>query len=89
MKWLEIIEFNSGDRKPKFIEKDLESLIEKLKNESDQEQIKVYSRVAEEIELSIHLHHKSKNINKNGSPLGLKLSSALKKAGFVNHSIWV
>jgi len=87
MKWLEIIELCR--KKPKLIEHDLEGLVEKLSKERDEQLINVYSRVSEEIDFSIHLNHKSENIKKSGSPLGINLSSVLSKFGLVKHSVWV
>jgi len=69
MNWLEIIELNYGESKPKLIENDLEALVIKLNKEKVQQVIHVYSRVSEKIDFSIHLHHKSENIAKNGSSL--------------------
>jgi hypothetical protein len=40
-------------------------------------------------DFSIHLFHDSKKVEKSGSPLGLRLASALKEFGLVNHSIWI
>ncbi len=50
MKWLEIIELNYVEKKPKLIEHDLEDLVEKLNKERDEQVINVYSRVSEEID---------------------------------------
>ena len=89
MKWLEIIELNYVEKKPQLIEHDLESLVEKLCKKRDEQVISIYSRVSEEIDFSIHLHHKSENIEKSGSQLGINLSSVLSKFGLVKHSVWV
>ena len=89
MKWLEIIEFSSAGRKPKFIERDFQSLIVEIDKERDEKAIKVYSRVAEETDFSIHLHHDSIIIENSGSQLGLNLKSTLKKFGDVIHTIWI
>jgi len=89
MNWLEIIELNYGENKPKLIENDLEALVKKLNKEKARHVIHVYSRVSEEIDFSIHLHHKSKNIEKNGSLLGITLSTVLKEFGMIQHKVWV
>jgi len=89
MKWLEIIELNYVEKKPKLIEHDLESLVEKLRKKRDEQVISIYSRVSEEIDFCIHLHHKSENIEKSGSQLGINLSSVLCKFGLVKHTVWV
>ncbi len=88
MKWVEIIELRS-------IDSDLESLESKLKkiiNEVEDEiknQAKAYSRVQIDTDFSIHLYHDSKKVENSGSELGLRLASALKDFGLVNHSIWI
>ena len=89
MKWLEIIELNYVEKKPKLIEHDLESLVEKLSKKRDEQVISIYSRVSDEIDFSIHLHHKSENIEKNGSLLGITLSTVLKEFGMIQHKVWV
>jgi hypothetical protein len=89
MKWLEIIELNYGESKPKLMENDLEALAKKLNKEKAQQVINVYSRVSEEIDFCIHLHHKSDNIEKNGSLLGITLSTVLKEFGMIQHKVWV
>ena len=88
MKWLEIIEFNlEGQRN--FLEKDIESIIEKMKNGYDPKAVEVYSRVSEEIDYSIHLFHKSNSVKKSGSSFGTSLSSVLRKFGTIKHNVWV
>ncbi|MCP5062957.1 MAG: hypothetical protein GY936_10890 [Ignavibacteriae bacterium] len=89
MKWLEIIEFNSEEINTEFIEKDIESLIEKLKKGNDPKIIKVYSRVSAEIDFSIHMHQRTNSITKRGSSLGKSLSSILREFGTIKHNVWV
>ena len=89
MNWLEIIELNYGENKPKLIENDLEALVKKLNKEKARHVIHVYSRVSEEIDFSIHLHHKSDNLEKNGSLLGKSLTNVLKEFGMIQHKVWV
>ena len=89
MKWLEIIEFNSRENDPRLVEQNFEVLIEKLKEDGDHCVSKVYSRVSDEIDFSIHLHHKSKDIEKHGTSLGRNISSELIKIGSIKHRVWV
>jgi hypothetical protein len=42
-----------------------------------------------ESDFSIHLFHDSRQIEVNGSSLGLQLVSSLKAFGLVNHSVWI
>jgi hypothetical protein len=89
MKWLEIIELRSVGSNREL----LESQLQKLSNEADREikgqAIMIYSRVMIDTDFSIHLFHDSKKVESSGSPLGLRLASALKEFGLVNHSIWI
>ena len=51
--------------------------------------IRVYHHSVVETDLSIHIHWKSEKESQCKSPLGLRLSSALKPLGLLNHSVWV
>ncbi len=89
MKWLEIIELRSMGNNRKLLESNLKNLIDELNEETEQQAIKIYNRVAVDSDLSIHLLHDSKEADIDGSPLGLQLVSALKECGLINHSVWV
>ena len=52
-------------------------------------EIKLYHHSVVETDLSIHIYWKSELGSQNKSPLGLRLSSALKTLGLLNHSVWV
>jgi hypothetical protein len=89
MKWLEVIELRSMGNKRAVIESHLQDLIDEMIQEARQQKIKAYSHVTVETDFNIHLYHDSKRADINGSPLGLRLASALKEFGLVNHSVWV
>ncbi len=89
MKWIEIIEIRSVDNTQEIIEKDLQKLLTQVDNESEKYNIKVYTHVMIDTDFSIHLFHDDKKIESSGSSLGLRLVSALKAYGMVNHTIWV
>ncbi len=57
--------------------------------ETKKQVIKAYSLVITDADFSIHLYHDSKEADISGRPLGLRLASALKKFGLVNHNVWV
>ncbi|MBT5539889.1 MAG: hypothetical protein HOK29_13245 [Candidatus Marinimicrobia bacterium] len=88
MKWLEIIELRSVDRKRDQLKSILLKLIEEVDKETKRKSIRAFSRSNLDTDFSMHLFHESKKVNYNGTPLGLHLSSALKEFGFVNHTIW-
>lgn len=89
MKWLEIIELRSVDSNRELLESQLQKLTNDLDKETKKQAIKAYSRVMIDTDFSIHLFHDSKKVETSGSQLGLRLASALKEFGLVNHSIWI
>ena len=89
MKWLEIIELRSVDSNRELLESQLQKLINEVDKETKKQAIKAYSRVMIDTDFSIHLFHDSKKRENSGSQLGLRLASALKEFGLVNHSIWI
>ncbi|MGA1870178.1 MAG: hypothetical protein ACMUJM_16700 [bacterium] len=89
MKWLEIIELRSAKSNLELLESQLQKLLNDLEKEAKKHTITAYSRVMIDNDLSIHLIHDSKNVEKNGSSLGTHLASLLKEYGMVNHSVWV
>ena len=52
-------------------------------------EIRIYHHSVVETDLSIHIYWKSEPGSQNKSPLGLRLSSALRNLGLLNHSVWV
>ncbi len=86
MKWLEIIELRSGNSD---LESQLEKIVNEVEDEINKQAIKAYSRVQIDTDFSIHLFHDSEKVENSGSQLGLRLASALKEFGMVNHSIWI
>ena len=89
MKWLEIIELRSVGRDREVLEPQLQTLMNKVEKETKKQAIKSYRRVMIDTDFSIHLVHDSKKVENSGSPLGLRLASALREFGLVNHSIWI
>lgn len=89
MKWLEIIELRSVGSNRELLESQLKKLINEVEKEAKKQAIKFYSRVMIDTDFRIQLFHDSKKVENNGSPLGLRLASALKAFGLVNHSIWI
>jgi len=64
-------------------------LIEEIEKSKRKHVAMAYSRVFIDTDYTIQLFHETKVIEKNGSSLGLRLASALKAFGLVNHSLWV
>jgi hypothetical protein len=93
MKWVEIIAVRSpGNINRKIVDEFLngpdesDTATDKPKHLVD---IKIYSHSVVETDLSIHIHWESEKESESKSPLGLRLASALKPLGLLNHSVWV
>lgn len=89
MKWLEIIELRSVDSNRELLESKLQKLIDQVDKEKKKQRIMAYTRVLIDTDFSIHLFHDSNKVENSGSSLGLRLASALKEFGTINHSIWI
>jgi hypothetical protein len=88
MKWLEIIELRSVDRNRDLLISQLHKLSNEVYQETGKQTVTIYCCVKFKSDFSIHLFHHSKEVEFSGSPLGIRLASALKEFGLVNHSIW-
>jgi hypothetical protein len=93
MKWVEIITLRSASKiNGQFIGELLNGA-----GESDEAtdtpthlvKIRIYHHSVVETDLSIHIHWESEKESQGKSPLGLRLSSALKPLGLLNYSVWV
>ena len=89
MKWLEIIELRTSDSNRELLKSQLQKLIEEVNAETKKQTIKSYCRTMVDTDFSIHLFHDSKAVEECGSRLGLRLASALREFGLVNHSVWI
>jgi hypothetical protein len=89
MNWLEIIELRSVGSQRELLETQLKKLINEVGQEVKTQSVKVFCRNMIESDFSIHLFHDSRQIEVNGSSLGLQLVSSLKAFGLVNHSVWI
>jgi hypothetical protein len=89
MKWVEIITLRSPSRiDTQFVG---ELLREAGKSDAQQHlvEIRTYLHSVVETDLSIHIYWNSEPGSQHKTPLGLKLSYALKNLGLLNHSVWV
>jgi len=89
MRWLEIIELRTVTNKRDVLESQLQKLRDEINKESEKNTIEAYFSALIDSDFSIHLNHHSKDVEYRGSQLGLRLASALKEFGLINHSIWV
>jgi hypothetical protein len=88
MNWLEIIELRSAGFDKGTVEKQLEKLLGEFEKNMVGKGIKSYRRVSVDSDFSIHLLHETEQIETWGSELGLRLVSALREFGMINHTIW-
>ncbi len=88
MKWIEIIEIRSTGNIWKQLETHLQEFINQAEKKTENQTVKLYTRMMVDTDISIHLFHDSNNVNNRGSSLGIKLASDLKAYGMVNHTIW-
>jgi hypothetical protein len=95
MRWVEIITLRSaGKINGQFVDELLRGVCESgsptlTDIQNDLIEIKMYHHSVVETDLSIHIYWKSEPGNQDKSPLGLRLFSALKDLGLLNHSVWV
>lgn len=89
MKWIEMILLRSVESDRDLLEANLQSLIDEVDKGRNKQVIMAYSRALIDTDYIIHLFHDSKKVENGGSPLGLRLASALKDFGLVNHSVWI
>ena len=89
MKWIEIIELRSAGNTRKQLETHLQEFIEQVEKKTEKQTVKLYTRMMIDTDVSIHLFHDSSKVKNRGSSLGIRLVSALKSYGLVNHTIWI
>src|SRR5271157_3380766 len=93
MKWVEIITLRSPDKiGGQFVDELLKSVRESDVSTDASKQpaeIRVYHHSVFETDFSIHIYWKSEPGCQDKSPLGLRLFSALRNMGLLNHSVWV
>jgi hypothetical protein len=89
MKWVEIITLRSPTRiNTQFVDELLKQA-DKADIPKHLVEIRIYHHSVVETDLSIHIYWRSEPGSQNKSPLGLKLSYALRNLGLLNHSVWV
>jgi hypothetical protein len=89
VKWVEVIQVRSTGCNKNFLKSELLKLIEENKKITKQHEVMAYGRVLVDTDYTIQIFHETANVEKDGSSLGLRLVSALKAFGLVNHSVWI
>ncbi len=89
MSWFEVIHLRTTERETEKIVPIIQQLVGEAVEEGSCQEIKMYRRALVDTDLSILLYHDTIKIEKNGSSLGLRIASALKDYGMVNHTTWL
>ncbi len=88
MSWLEVIHLRSAAQETKKLLTTVQHLVADAEKEGSCRKIRMYRRILVSTDLSIILHHDTSKEDKSGSSLGLRMVSALKEFGMVNHTVW-
>jgi len=90
MRWIEIIELRSSGNTRKQLETTLQEFTDQVEKEAKKRSVKLYTRRILDTEIfSIHLLHDSSEFQVEGSPMGMRLVSALRFYGSVIHVVWI
>jgi hypothetical protein len=87
MKWIEIIKLRSVGKAPEPLEAFLSAVSRNA--QSGLTEMSLYRHAVWETDWALHLHWESEKPLKDGSPLGIRLSQALKEFGPIDHSVWI
>jgi len=88
MKWIEVIQVRLSVEEQKKTRARLNKVLKEIQEESDIK-LMIYRQFHLDTDIRIHLYHLEELEDKNGSPLGHHLATALKEFGLVNHSLWI
>ncbi len=88
MSWLEVIHLRMTDRQKEQCTLTVQHLVNEAKREGVCRKIKLYKRELVDTDLSIHLIYDTQQVEMSGSSLGIRIATALKKFGMINHTVW-
>ena len=88
MKWAELITVRSTGKSKKALMLALQELMNDIVGKYGPERIQMYHRQTIDTDFCIILSHAGEPGPDHGSPLGLRVTAALKAFGMVNHSVW-
>ena len=89
MKWVEIITLRSPANNNTQLVDELLKEVGKSDTPKHLAEIRMYRHSVVETDLSVHIYWKSDPGSQHKSPLGLRLSYALRNLGLLNHSVWI
>ena len=88
MKWSEVIMVRSAGSNAKILAKTLQDLTGNVAQSDGHGEIQVFRREKLDTDICIVLFHNEEKSRTGGSPLGLRLTAALKEFGLVHHTVW-
>jgi len=88
MKFLEIIQIRSTSGQQDNLLPMLKGLFREVAEQNGLIGLNIYSHLQLKGDLSLHLAWERSAALLQGSPLGLRLSQALKEYGLINHNVW-
>lgn len=88
MQWVEVIQLRITKRDTERIIPIVQRLAVEVRNEGSCQDILMYGRAGLNTDLSLLLFHHTRQMDKSGSSLGIRIKSALKEFGMVNHNTW-
>ena len=86
MKTLEIIHLRLGGDKQDGL---IEVIRKSIGAEDESRKARIYRHAKLENDLAVHLPHESSRTSDQASDLGVRIASALRERGIVDHSLWV
>jgi hypothetical protein len=88
MKWAELITVQSTESSTETLTPALQDLMGDVVEKYGTKRIQIYHRERIETDFCIILSHDEGPVLSYGSQLGLRITSALRAFGMVNHSVW-
>ena len=88
MEWVEVIQLRITRRDTAEILSTIKQLVEEARVEDSCQKIRMFQRTDVDTDLSILLFHGFSQVKKGGTSLGIRMRSALKDFGMVNHHTW-
>jgi hypothetical protein len=89
MKWAEVITVRATGRNSQIIASTLKDLMRDMNRNTGHGRIRIYRRERIATDFCIVVHHHDAKQTSGASPLGVRLSAALKELGQVHHTVWI
>ncbi len=89
MKWIEVIQLRTINSNQEALEERLKELTAEINGKKSRRVIRMYNREQIHTDICIVLFQDTAKKEPGGSEPGLRLASALKEFGLVNHSTWI